>query len=404
MPKIRPRVAVIRHPLFALLLIVCCIAVIPSTAGATSLDTVLDAFQASAGTFASKLAGLGMRLLLILAGIELVLILVEHAIKGSSLDEVVATVVRFVLITGFFIAFLNNNQTWAQAIIDSFRDAGFQASGVQGTGPSQLFNAGWNVATAIFKAGTNNGISINGIVVSLTYVVLAIVEIIVFSVMAAHFCMALIESYLAIGAGTLLLGFGGSRLTSGIAIGYIRYVVSVGVRLFVVELVIGIMINIAPTLVTSLDQTIGSAFDILGVSILLFVLSAEVPKIAGGLISGTSYSTGSFAAIAVAGAVGAAVAGAAAFAGGAAGGAAGAAATGTGGRLAGAGLRAAQILSQGVAKAAGHPGGTASGAGAVSQAASFIGKRTGGAPKSLLSTLRNSINSKPPGGASGGSP
>ena len=50
----------------------------------------------------------------------------------------------------------------------------------------------------------------------------------------------LVESYFVISSGVILMGFGGSQWTNQFAINIIRYAVSVGAKLFMVQLVIGL--------------------------------------------------------------------------------------------------------------------------------------------------------------------
>ena len=52
-----------------------------------------------------------------------------------------------------------------------------------------------------------------------------------FTVTAAMLLFTLVESYLAVGGGIILLGFGGSRFTASAAEGYFPFVIRVGVRL-----------------------------------------------------------------------------------------------------------------------------------------------------------------------------
>ena len=66
-----------------------------------------------------------------------------------------------------------------------------------------------------------------------------------FVITAAMLLLTLIESYLVVGGGVILLGFGANRFTAPAAEGYFGYVIRVGVRLFFFYLVLAIGVQMA---------------------------------------------------------------------------------------------------------------------------------------------------------------
>ena len=61
-----------------------------------------------------------------------------------------------------------------------------------------------------------------------------------FAIISAQLLIALVESYIAISAGMLFLGFGGSRWTTDFVQKFIGYAFATGVKLFMLYLIIGI--------------------------------------------------------------------------------------------------------------------------------------------------------------------
>ena len=57
---------------------------------------------------------------------------------------------------------------------------------------------------------------------------------------AAAIILSLVESYIVLSAGVLLMGFGGSRWTKDFALKTVIYAVSVGAKLFVLQLIAGL--------------------------------------------------------------------------------------------------------------------------------------------------------------------
>lgn len=68
----------------------------------------------------------------------------------------------------------------------------------------------------------------------------AFVIVAAYVIIALHFVMAMVEAYVVVGAGYIFLGFGGSRWTVPYTEKYMGMVVSAGVRIMVLELMIGL--------------------------------------------------------------------------------------------------------------------------------------------------------------------
>jgi len=65
---------------------------------------------------------------------------------------------------------------------------------------------------------------------SLVAALCAVIVIVAYAIIAAQLLVALVESYIVIGGGILLLGFSGSRWTKFFSERYLSYVASVGVK------------------------------------------------------------------------------------------------------------------------------------------------------------------------------
>ena len=82
-------------------------------------------------------------------------------------------------------------------------------------------------------------------------VLFAIVLIVCFGLITALYILTLVESYVVISAGVLFMGFGGSRFTKDFALKILVYAVSVGAKLFVLELLVGLGMQIFNQLVAN---------------------------------------------------------------------------------------------------------------------------------------------------------
>ncbi|MFI8622557.1 type IV secretion system protein [Marinomonas sp. NPDC078689] len=134
------------------------------------------------------------------------------------------------------------------------------------------------------------------------------------AIVAANVLLALITAWIIAYAGIFVLGFGGSRWTSDIAVNYFRSVAGIALKLMTMTLLVGIAVSIIDGYHTDLSE--GAPLDellvIFVVSLVMVILINSVPNVIAGLIpgggaaasSGSSFSVGAL----IGGAVGASAA------------------------------------------------------------------------------------------------
>jgi type IV secretion system protein TrbL len=259
------------------------------------LDQMVDIYQSKASAWESVLSNYALRLFWSLAAIEVTWSAIKLALKGADLSEFLAELFNRILYIGFFLTLLMNSSTWSTAIIDSFRQAGSDASvaagGVGGIAPSNVLDAGWLILKQVVASMTiwNPG---DTVLIALA----AILILIAFALMTAFLIVALVESYLVISSGILLMGFGGSQWTNQFAINTIRYAVSVGAKLFMVQLVIGLGQSMLQDWTTQMQTGTFSIDDVMMIaaaSLVFLAVTKVIPEMVQGLINGSSLATGS---------------------------------------------------------------------------------------------------------------
>jgi type IV secretion system protein TrbL len=113
--------------------------------------------------------------------------------------------------------------------------------------------------------------------------------VIAFAVIAAQLLVALVESFIVIGAGVLFLGFAGSRWTKFFTERYLSYVASIGVKLFVLYLIMGVGMGIAARWMPVLERGGFSPipfFYVMGGSLVFVFLTWHIPSVAGSMMAG----------------------------------------------------------------------------------------------------------------------
>ena len=369
-----------------------------------SFTGLLDLVKNSAAQWDGKLRGYAKTLFWLLASIQFVWTFMPLVFRQADFGEIVGELIRFILVIGFFYALLLFSAEWADKVVDSFRTAGASAAGL-GTSqirPGDIFGTSIELANTIGDVETWNPLTA-------TMVALAgLLVLLCFAFIAAFMGLTIIESYVVINASVLFMGFGASQWTREYALAIVRYAVSVGAKLFVLTLIVGLIVDSAKTWQAAYNHDDASMWTMVGLALVCAYLAKTIPELVAGMISGTSMGGGSaiggmaaagaagaaaaIATIATAGAAAPAAAGALGAAG--SGGAAGAGAAAGAGGLGGGGLAAAINSSfaggSAPAAAATGGGGAASGLGAstggqaAAKGASSAGARVGGsaAPQS----------------------
>jgi len=253
-----------------------------------TLDQIVTEFQQRSAGWESTLRSFALHTFAILATIELAWAGIRLAFRGADVSEWLAEIVNQVFFLGFFLVLLENSVTWGQAIVTSFRQAAGAAGG-QGIAPSDVFASGVELAqkvmshVSLWDPGASAGLIISGLVIEAC-----------FALIAAFMVLALVESYLIISMGVIFMAFGGSRWTKDFAVSTIRYTLSVGARLFVLQL----LVSIGDGLITKWaaefqDLTSASLCILVGCSIVMLALVKVMPETMQRMVNGSSMASGS---------------------------------------------------------------------------------------------------------------
>lgn len=258
------------------------------------LDQVVDTYQTKTSAWEGVLRNYALRLFWILAAIEFTWSSIKLAIKGADISEFFAELLNRIMYIGVFLTLLLNSSNWSTAIVNSFRQAASAAvsaaGGTPGIQPSNVLDAGWSILKQVVASMRfwDQG---DLILIALA----AIVILIGFAIMTALLICALVESYMVISSGVILMGFGGSQWTNEFATNTIRYAVSVGAKLFMTQLVIGLgesMLLDWSAQMQAGDISIDDVMMIAAASLVFVAITKVIPEMVQGLISGSSLATG----------------------------------------------------------------------------------------------------------------
>jgi type IV secretion system protein TrbL len=199
-------------------------------------DMGLAYANASAG-WLQILLPIAQNLFLFLATLELAWSGIWWALAKRHEDVILIPILRRVVQLMFFYSLLLLAPQWIPTIIGSFAHAGQLASGFGSLDPDSVLQQGISIQIAMYsKVALVLAVGPPAMLVHIP----ALLFVLSFAVIAGTLLVTLIESFLVIGGGVLLLGFAASRWTITFAEGYLLYAVRVGVKLFVIYLLIGV--------------------------------------------------------------------------------------------------------------------------------------------------------------------
>lgn len=253
------------------------------------LTTLENQVVTAANGWQDTISNAAHSLFWILAGIEIGIAAVWLALQAASLDAWFAELVRRIMFIGFFAFVLDRGPALAKAIVDSLFQIG---AGGGSASPANVFNAGLTVASKMSEK-INFGLFQDN-ALALSAALAMIVSVIAFSLVAAIFISVLVEMYVGLLAGMILLGLGGSSYTKDFAVRYLIYAFSVGMKLMALVMIarIGSEVLIGMANEASVGDQYQTALAIAGVAVVVFVISMYVPNIIQGVVQGASVTGG----------------------------------------------------------------------------------------------------------------
>ncbi|RUV84304.1 P-type conjugative transfer protein TrbL [Mesorhizobium sp. M5C.F.Ca.IN.020.14.1.1] len=262
---------------------------IAQTADGQLLTTLQSQVATAAQGWEATVMQAARSLFWILAGIEISIAAVWLAIQAASLDTWFAELVRRIMFVGFFVFVLEQGPDFAKAVVNSLFEIG---AGGGTASPANIFNAGLQVASVISEKVQFGLFEDNALAIAAVFAM--VIVVISFSLVAAIFVAVMVEMYVGLLAGMIMLGLSGSSFTKDFAVRYLVYAFSVGMKLMALVMIARIGSEVLLGLVNmpaGSDQFV-STLAIGGISVVVFIISMYVPPIVQGVVQGVSISGG----------------------------------------------------------------------------------------------------------------
>ena len=209
------------------------------------LDTIATQFYTAGLKYSLAIQPYALKLFFTLLLIDIVVTWIQYSAEGQ-LDPsfFLGRMIKHILSGGFIYLMIVNAFPWMTAVMSSFSAIGASVSGLSKLSPQTVLQLGGAMASTIFDTPANASLMSN-FEIAIVQSVCGFFVLLAFTVTAAMLLFTLVESYLAVGGGIILLGFGGSRFTASAAEGYFPFVIRVGVRLLFFYLVLGVGVQLA---------------------------------------------------------------------------------------------------------------------------------------------------------------
>jgi type IV secretion system protein TrbL len=264
------------------------------------VSTLVDKFQQGQAT--DVIGNAAKSLFWSLATMSLVWNFGVLLLRRADFGELFLELISFIVFTGLFYWLLTNATAasgFVYAIVDSFQQMGPDSVSDLRQPADNIVQIGLNIFYRVLDQSKNWPDGDLLLVGGMTLLI-----VIALTLVVAQIALVLIMAWMLAYGGIFLLGFGGARWTSLIAISYYKHVLAVGVALLSLILLVamgqGFLVALSSELTDGSAIQYSSLADMLVVSLIMTVLSFKVPSLLYtlvtnsqlGLLAGTASMAG----------------------------------------------------------------------------------------------------------------
>ena len=218
------------------------------------------------------------------------LLLMELVISGLSLfwtgadfNAVGRWLVERILMIILAIYMFRNGPYIAQLIAQTFETVGIRMGGIR-TNPTDVIERGILLASQL-----QSELSWWDGVKAIPTLLAALILSMIFAAIGANMIVVLCELYLLMVAGVFLMGFAGASWTRDMALGYFRYMISVGFKLLVMQVLVGLGLTVIEGWLNGLnggDIRNLSMITIISTMVVFWTMVKTLPNAAAELVNG----------------------------------------------------------------------------------------------------------------------
>jgi len=255
------------------------------------LDRIAAQYRDASRLWRPRLLPVAQQLFMVLAGIEFAVSGALWALRRDSLDDIAAKFLLKFTLVAFLLALITGFTYWIPPIVNGFAAAGERAIGSSVTvSPSGIIDIGRQTALTVLNT-LDLGVMLKNPAMAVFGALAALIIALAYVVIAAQLVLVLIESYIVLGGGVLFLGFAAFRGTAAFADNLIAYTFGVGVKVFLLYLIVGLGSQIAKSWIPLIQSSTffgptSPLLEVLGGALIFAVLAVRVPHVVAHRLSG----------------------------------------------------------------------------------------------------------------------
>lgn len=265
----------------------------PAPVSAQALDRIVNTYQVQSASWLQRMLPVAQATFALLAAIEFAISGLLWGLRRSSFDQILAAAIPKFLLLSFLFTLISAFPLFLPYISRGFEWAGQTASGESVVNPTEVLNLGIELSTQILHAIPGiSGFHIVGMIVT---AFASLVILLAYAAIAAQLVLVLVESYIVLSGGILFLGFAGFRGTATFADNYLNWAFHVGIKIFLLYLLVGVGVSISHSWVSELEVLIerdvfAAVEAVLGGALVFLVLVWKIPHtVASHLSSGATF-------------------------------------------------------------------------------------------------------------------
>ena len=210
---------------------------------------------------------------------------VQAALGRAEIADIIKEFITMLLFAAFcYVAIIHYNE-WTQWILNKQEDMAAKAGG------STLTLKPIDHGLLIFAKATEP-IQFYEIALYLSFFIIGTLILSCLCLITARMLIVLCESYIAMNVAVLMLGFGGAFFMKDYAINVMRYVISLAVKLLVMQLIVGVGLSFMEEMTLVENVKIENFIVLFVCSLILLVLVQTIPDTVAGIINGSHVGGG----------------------------------------------------------------------------------------------------------------
>ncbi len=179
-----------------------------------NFNDIVAQFYSAAAKYSAGIQPYAIKLFLALLLIDILVTWIQFTAEGQlDASHFLGRLIKHILSGGFVYLMIVNAFSWMNAVVKSFSTIGAAVTGLPALSAQTVLQLGANMAGTIFDAPANANMMTN-IELAIVQSVAAFFVLLSFVVTAAMLILTLIEAYLVVGGGVILLGLGANRFTA----------------------------------------------------------------------------------------------------------------------------------------------------------------------------------------------